>query len=1157
MNLPVSVENVVLTGKRVILRPWKKEDLDDFYDYAREEGVGPMAGWLPHRDIKESEEILDRFIEGKKTFAIEYEGKAIGSLGIEEYDEEVFPEFADIACRELGFVLSKEYWGQGLMPEAVRLVLDHLFTKTGIEVLLCGHYMENTRSARVQQKCGFHHYYYGKKKNVYGEYIDHEINILTREEYMKSVNQGGNIMNINDVMHGFSITNIRPLKEISGELIEMEHLQTGAKAAWIRRKDENKTFSIGFRTIPEDDTGVFHILEHSVLNGSVKYPVREPFVDLLKGSLQTFLNAMTYPDKTVYPVSSRNDKDFINLMRVYLDAVFHPLAVTYPNVFYQEGWHYELHDPNEEPVYKGVVFNEMKGAFSSSDDVRSRLMMHQLFPDTSYGNESGGDPRYITDLTYEQFCAAHKKFYNPSNAFIALDGDMDIDTVLGIIDDEYLSHYGKEGEEIRVAEQKTHVAETIVEDYEIAPDEDPKGKAQFAYGFVTGKYDDYRRNMAFNLLSSVLCGTNESPLKKAVIDAGLAEDIFFNMQSGIYQPYVEIDVINTDIDKKEAVDDVIRKTLEEIVRNGVDKDELLATLNKEEFNAKELDFGGTPRGLVFALTAFDPWLYGGDIAESFNNDEIFSFLRENLDKGYFEGLIKDVILDSDFKAEIILRPSNTLGSEKVADEKRRLHEIKASWSREEIDEIVKMNEKLALWQASEDTPEQKATLPKLHIEDLKQTPTILPKKIGSFDGNTVITHDLDSSGISYVSLYADICDLELKDYSLLGLLNTLLGSMATENYDTLHLVQKMKSVLGSFNVSTSGYSSVRDSSIRCFSDISWSALSRNDKEACDIVREILYKTDFSDRQAIRNLVRQNKTALEQSFVSSGHSFGSARVQAFSDPIAAAGDYLGGYEYYRFLKDLEEHWDERSEEALKRMEDLYHKLFVKGRLLIAITGNNEDLIKENILTQAPKGHAGVKAELRPLGHRREGIIIPAGISFACKGAAVKDLCRRRPGTMLVLGNILTYDYLWNNVRVKGGAYGCGFACRANGFARFYSYRDPDPKHTLKVFRDTPDYLREFVAHNEDVENYIIGSMGDYDPLLSIRLMAKKSDIEYFSDIDTAYKTKVQEELIHTSVKDIEDSIGIMERINEVDDVVVIGSAKALKECEEELDDIHNL
>ncbi len=586
----------------------------------------------------------------------------------------------------------------------------------------------------------------------------------------------------------------------------MVHLKTTAKTYWLKRNDENKTFCIGFKTTPVDDTGVFHILEHSVLNGSKRYPVREPFVDLLKGSLQTFLNAITYPDKTVYPVSSRNNTDFINLMRVYLDAVFNPLAKTNKNIFLQEGWHYEIHSPEEQPVYNGVVFNEMKGAFSSSDSVRSRYMMHSLFPDTSYGNESGGDPEVIPTLTYEQFCATHDKYYSPQNAVIILDGDMDIEAILQIIDEEYLSNYCSEGEKITIDLQQPIISETVYKDYEVAPGTPLEGKGQIGYGYVVGNFDDYVKNSAFSLIASVLCGSNESPLKKAIIDNGLGEDVFFYIEDGVLQPYVQIDVNNTDVNKEAEISKAIKDCLETVVAEGLDKEELEAALNQKEYYAKELDFGGAPKGLVFSLTSISSAIYDKDPVDSLTNEALFQELREKINTTYYEDLLKEYILNSDHKAEVVLRPSETLGIEKLEKEQARLAAIKESWSEKELADMIQMNEDLVIWQQTPDTPEQQATLPQLHIEDLKKTPTELPKDVCLHKGsNVVLKHNVDTNGISYVTLYSNIQDFTLEQYSTLGVLTTLLGCISTEKYNTLELNKKMKNTLGNFGVSISTF----------------------------------------------------------------------------------------------------------------------------------------------------------------------------------------------------------------------------------------------------------------------------------------------------------------------------------------------------------------
>ena len=965
-------------------------------------------------------------------------------------------------------------------------------------------------------------------------------------------------MQINERIHGFIVNNIRHFDEIEADLYEMTHEKTSARLIWLKRPDDNKTFSIGFKTTPVDDTGVFHILEHSVLNGSRRYPVREPFVDLLKSSLQTFLNAMTFPDKTVYPVSSRNDKDFINLMRVYLDAVFYPLAKVNPNVFRQEGWHYEILKKEDEPIYKGVVFNEMKGAFSSPDGVRHRLLMHSLFPDTCYGNESGGDPVSIPKLTYKQFCESHDRYYSPSNSYIFLDGDMDIDQVLGIINDEYLSDFTSDGAKIDIEFQQPHIAEDVLQEYEIGAEEKPEGKAQIAYGYVTGRFDDYLRNTAFSILANVLCDSNESPLKRVILSNGLGEDIYFSLNDGIYQPYVEIDVINTDIEKEPEISKVLTDELKRLVREGIDRDELTATLNKAEFMARERDFGGAPKGLVFNLIAYDSWLYGGDPADSIIIGSLYDDLRKKMDEGYFESLLEEFILNSKHSAKVLLKPSTTLGREKAERERTELARAKQSWSEKELDELIKMNEELAVWQRTEDTPEQQATLPLLHLSDLKKTPTEYPVEICCHGGiNKVFKHDINTNGISYVNMYSDIKDMSLNDISHISLLCGLLGQLATENYDTIHLIQKTKSLLGELNFSPAYLNSAVNNEARYYINVAWSTLSRNDLEGCELVKEVLYRTRFDNHQAIREIVRQTKTMLEQSFIGAGHAFGMTRVAAYVSSKDAAADFSTGYEFYKFIKNLEENWDSESDKTIARMEELYRKLFIRERLTVGIAAECKPRIVMSMLDNAPHGEAPLYVEKKPLGILNEGIVIPSNVSYACKGAPLFEQAKDRIGVMNVLSGILTYDYLWNNVRVKGGAYGCGFSGRAINFARFYSYRDPSPARTLGIFEKTPEYLRDFCNSDQNIEKYIIGSMGDVDPLLNPKAMAKRSDIECLSDITLEQKQAVLDNLLSTTKEDILNAIPLFDHINKTDAVCVVGNKDAIELCKDKLKNIFTL
>lgn len=961
-------------------------------------------------------------------------------------------------------------------------------------------------------------------------------------------------MQLNSLVHGFRINRIRQTDEISAVMYEMIHEKTNARAIWLKRDDENKTFAIGFKTTPVDDTGVFHILEHSVLNGSKRYPVREPFVDLLKGSLQTFLNAMTYPDKTVYPVSSRNDKDFVNLMRVYLDAVFNPLALENPNIFYQEGWHYELFDADEQPSFKGVVFNEMKGAFSSPDEVRERYLRHALFPDTCYGSESGGDPEYITDLTYEQFCSSHRKYYNPSNAYIFLDGDMDIESILKIIDEEYMSNYTSAGDKIEIEVQEAIKAPTVVKEIEVSPETTGEGKAQIAYGYVIGKYSDMERTLAFDLISSVLCSTNESPLKKLILNNNLGEDISFDVQDGIFQPFIEISVINTDIAKEEKITELLKDELERIVREGLDRKELEASLNQREFKARERDFHGAPKGLVFALTSFDSWLYGGDPLDAIVYDKLFDSLRQKLATNYYEELIEEFILNSDHCAKVLLRPSNTLGHEKAVREKAKIEAAAQAWSTEEKNALVEMNQKLVQWQASEDTAEQKATLPSLRIDDLKTTATRHEVEVCLHDSaNTVLKHNENTAGISYVTIYSAADDLELEDYSVLAQLLILLGKLPTKKYDSLTLNRLIKSIIGDFTTQFSVPMTYKDHKIKHLAAIQWSSLHRNDLEAVELVKEILYNTDFSDKQAIRDIIKQNLIMLEQTIIRSGNAIAIQRAAAYSSPTAAVTEYASGYEAYKWLKGLDDNWDDKADAFIDKLTELSQKIFIKERYTVSVAGDDKTSIVKAVLDDAPHGEAGAPVIKNPLGHRREGIVIPSNVSYAAKSSVLLNDIEKL-GTAYVISNILTYDYLWLNIRVKGGAYGCGFRCPLSKIASFHSFRDPNPAGSLEVFRNSAAYLREFCERNEAVENYIVGTTGDFDPLLTTKNAIRMADFEYIMEYSYDDKNEILQQILNTGIDDICRTVSLLEKINEEDNVCVIGNKDALEACRSQLDDI---
>ena len=603
-------------------------------------------------------------------------------------------------------------------------------------------------------------------------------------------------MTVHDTVHGFIVEREVPLPELDAVMYQMKHEKTGLELVWISREEENKVFGIGFETLPWNDTGVFHILEHSVLCGSKNYPVKEPFVELLKNSMNTFLNAMTFPDKTFYPVASRNDKDFVNLMRVYLDAVFYPAVYTKPEIFYQEGWHYEF-DSEGKPGYKGVVFNEMKGAFADADELMDMTINRVLFPDTPYRYVSGGDPTKIPDLTYEEFIESHKRFYSPSNAYVYLDGAMDIDAILGIINDEYLSSFEQTKRmDPPTLQSAVDAGEQQIE-YEIGADENEDGKIRMSWGRVIGTYAEREKLTAMQILSDVLTGNNQAPLTKAVLEDGLAETMRLYTIDGVANPWVKIEARNVKKENCKQVEKRIFDTLNALANGGLDHEKLEASMANLEFQMRERDYGSYPQGLILGMQVFDSWLYGGAPEANLQIGDLFVHLREKMKQGYFEHLIREELLENPHRCKVTLIPSKTAGEARRAKEAKRIEDESAMWSDKVREEIIAKQERLEAWQNSEDTPEQLAALPHLELSDLSRTPQEQPIEELVIDGQKVLVHRVNSSGIAYITLYFDENHYTEAELPALGLLCRLFGNLETTQSSVEELNNRVRLLCGS------------------------------------------------------------------------------------------------------------------------------------------------------------------------------------------------------------------------------------------------------------------------------------------------------------------------------------------------------------------------
>ncbi|MFQ9076237.1 MAG: insulinase family protein [Lachnospiraceae bacterium] len=748
-------------------------------------------------------------------------------------------------------------------------------------------------------------------------------------------------MTLHDTVHGFVVEREVSLPELDAVMYQMKHEKTGLELVWISREEENKVFGIGFETLPWNDTGVFHILEHSVLCGSKNYPVKEPFVELLKNSMNTFLNAMTFPDKTFYPVASRNDKDFVNLMRVYLDAVFYPAVYTKPEIFYQEGWHYEF-DSEGKPGYKGVVFNEMKGAFADADELMDMTINRALFPDTPYRYVSGGDPTKIPDLTYEEFIESHKRFYSPSNAYVYLDGAMDIDAILGIINDEYLSSFEQTKRmDPPTLQSAVDAGEQQIE-YEIGADENEDGKIRLSWGRVIGTYAEREKLTAMQILSDVLTGNNQAPLTKAVLEDGLAETMRLYTIDGVANPWVKIEARNVKKENCKQVEKRIFDTLNALANGGLDHEKLEASMANLEFQMRERDYGSYPQGLILGMQVFDSWLYGGAPEANLQIGDLFVHLREKMKQGYFEHLIREELLENPHRCKVALIPSKTAGEARRAKEAKRIEDESAMWSDKVREEIIAKQERLEAWQNSEDTPEQLAALPHLELSDLSRTPQEQPIEELIIDGQKVLVHRVNSSGIVYITLYFDENHYTEAELPALGLLCRLFGNLETTQSSVEELNNRVRLLCGSMTFFISTFN-IKDDSSCCTVKLcaSFSTLESNVDQAVSLAAEILTQTRFdtaNSEKAVLDLLRQIKMGCFEQTVMGGHAAALGRVSAQMSVSSVVSECTGGVTFYQWLKAQEENWNWNS--LLEKLTALYAKAVSKEQLTISLTGNTD-------------------------------------------------------------------------------------------------------------------------------------------------------------------------------------------------------------------------
>jgi Zn-dependent M16 (insulinase) family peptidase len=959
-------------------------------------------------------------------------------------------------------------------------------------------------------------------------------------------------MRAGTICRGFEVKRVRELPELQARLWELEHRKTGAELCWLERDDENKAFSIAFKTLPEDSTGVFHILEHSVLCGSDKYPVKEPFVELLKTSLQTFLNAMTYPDKTVYPVSSRNDRDFLNLMDVYLDAVFHPAIYHRPEIFRQEGWRYE--GEGEELCYQGVVLNEMKGAYSSPATVLENEMDKLLFPDNCYRHVSGGDPEQIVDLTYEQFLDSHRKYYHPSNARISLVGSVDPAAALEKLDG-YLS--GFERREIRfdIPMQDPVAAVTKTVPYEIGPEEPLTGKAIVSCGTLLGRFDDRERNFAASILADYLTGDNDAPLKRAILDAGLGEDASVAIHDGTQQEWISWEVWNTDADRLPDVRRTVRETLERIAAEGLDRRRLRACYNHFAFELRDRDGGSLPRSLGETLDLLDSWLYGGDPADGVLVEEPLQAVADSLETDAFADLIRELFLDESRSVTVVLTPSHTLGEERADREAARLAAESAGWTEERRAELRRRAEALALWQQTPDSDEALATIPVLRLSDLRERPEALPMTMTERDGVPVLRHALDTELVT-VKVFFNAADLSLEELPTLAALAMLLGVAGTKRRSGEELQMCAKEHMGSLSICPAVYNGSDPGCCRVLLSAYFTSLAEEAEASAELLREILTETVFTDRKVLRDLLKQSAMGAQMALSANGHRYAAGRVSGSLTAAGAAREYTGGVELARRIKELAAADDAALDDLLAAAERMARRLMTRDRLTVSCSANApEELAAEMIGAFPLTGERPPEeAAYMPLDTGREGLVVPAQVGFAVKGTNLQRHGKDFSGSIPVLAGVLNYMYLWSEIRVRGGAYGCGFSGRDDGNVFYYTYRDPQPGRSLEVMDRAADFIRDFCADDPDLTGYVLSAVCTLDPLLPEADKMSVAENRYFKGITYEEVCRLYDQLVRTTPADLLELCGALELITADDAVCVVAGQSLMDGCAGALDTV---
>ena len=968
-------------------------------------------------------------------------------------------------------------------------------------------------------------------------------------------------MEINKVYSGFRLDRIERIDEINGTAYEMKHEKSGARLIYIDSPDSNKVFNIAFRTTPHNSTGVAHIMEHSVLCGSRKFPLKEPFVELVKGSLNTFLNAMTYPDKTMYPVASKNDKDFRNLMDVYLDAVLYPRVRDDAEIVMQEGWHYELDHTDDELTYKGVVFNEMKGVYSSPDSVLERQMMRELFPDTTYGVDSGGDPDHITDLTYEEFQEFYRVHYHPSNSYIFLYGAMNIEEQLAFLNDEYLSHFDAIEVHTEVGLQAPFTEGKVVSyPYSVGSEEPTENRTLHSFAYVLPSVTP-EHSLAFEVLTHALLTSPAAPLKQALVKAGIGSDVSGYYLDSIRQPMWTVQATGSNLDKQADLQRIVESTLQELCDKGLDKELLEASLNSIEFALRESDFGGRPIGLAYVIRMMDNWLYDNDPLELLHYEEALVNIRKGLSGTYFEDLIRQSILNNNHKVLVSIYPERGLQERKDAEVKEHLAAVKANMTREEIDAIVEQTKRLKIRQETPDSEEALESIPLLELSDLNPNIEAVERRESKIGNTKVHFVPTFTKGINYVGLYFNLSCLTEDELFYADILSDILGRIDTSERGYEALAKDINMNLGGLSSDVTAIS--KDGKRDEFTPlmiVRAKALHSKLPDLCRLINEVVQKADYSDDRRLTELVQESKAIWDNEAFRRGNSIVSQRVMA---QVSAVGKFRdnGNFGYYQKISELAS-----NPAALpllpEKLADVARKIFRANNVDIMFVGEEgeleafENLMKPLVETWDTTELSNDVLQITRLSGN-DGIVTAGKVQYVAQGGNIVDHGFKHVGPMSVLETILRYEYLWIRIRVQGGAYGAFANFYDDGNMIFCSYRDPNLVETLNVYKELPQYLREFTLTDREMRKYIIGTMSSLDLPMTPALRGPRAMGMYFSGAKLEDKVEFRKQVIACKPENIVALADVVEPVLKDNYICTMGNEQKIKDAGDVFDNIISL